>query len=192
MSLNGQESRLLHERVQEFIQQLPVVNNDTSFEVRWSLSELEDIVFDFINAHNIPDEFKQGLPWEAESKKADGKAKKTISFANATPPPKKKQDVNKEELMNVKRGGKDENLPQMVRDYILHDRGNSLFLGDSFGNLPSPVAESLTMKKLFKFEDDDRLNKKRKNESKNQAIRVEGKKEKGEKVEEKKLSTPER
>ena len=94
--------------------------------------------------------------------------------------------------MNVKRGGKDENLPQMVRDYILHDRGNSLFLGESFGNLPSPVAESLTMKKLFKFEDDDRFNKKRKNESKNQAIRVEGKKEKGDKTEEKKISTPER
>ena len=132
------------------------------------------------------------MPWESQNKKADGNAKKTISFANATPPPKKKRDVDKEELMNVKRGGKDENLPQMVRDYILHDRGNSLFLGDSFGNLPSPVAESLTMKKLFKFEDDDRFNKKRKNESKNQAIRVEGKKEKGDKTEEKKISTPER
>lgn len=48
------------------------------------------------------------------------------------------------------------------------------------------------MKKLFKFEDDDRLNKKRKNESKNQAIRVEGKKEKGDKSEEKKINTPER
>ena len=132
------------------------------------------------------------MPWESQNKKADGNAKKTISFANASPPPKKKRDVDKEELMNVKRGGKDENLPQMVRDYILHDRGNSLFLGDSFGNLPSPVAESLTMKKLFKFEDDDRLNKKRKNESKNQAIRVEGKKEKGDKSEEKKINTPER
>ena len=83
--------------------------------------------------------------------------------------------------MNVKRGGKEENLPQMVREYILHDRGNSLFLGDSFGNLPSPVGESPSIKKLFKFNEDDPIeNKKRKNESKNQAIRIEGKKEKPE------------
>jgi len=32
-------------------------------------------------------------------------------------------------------------LPQMIREYILHDRGNSIFLGDSFANLPSPVGE---------------------------------------------------
>ena len=57
--------------------------------------------------------------------------------------------------MNVKRSGKDENLPQMVREYILHDRGNSLFLGDSFGNLPSPVAESQTIMKLFKVNEDE-------------------------------------
>ena len=92
-----------------------------------------------------------------------------------------KRDVDREDLMNVKRGGKEENLPQMVRDYILHDRGNSLFLGDSFGNLPSPVGESPSIKKLFKFNEDDPIeNKKRKNESKNQAIRIEGKKEKPE------------
>lgn len=42
----------------------------------------------------------------------------------------------------------------MVREYILHDRGNSIFLGDSFGNLPSPVGESATIKKLFKFDED--------------------------------------
>ena len=74
----------------------------------------------------------------------------------------------------------------MVREYILHDRGNSLFLDDNFGNLPSPVAESLTIKKLFKVNEDavdQPLDKKRKNESKNQAIRIEGKKEKGEKGE---------
>ena len=82
--------------------------------------------------------------------------------------------------MNVKRSDKNENLPQMVREYILHDRGNSLFLGDSFGNLPSPVGESPTIKKLFKFNEDEPLDKKRKNESKNQAIRIEGKKDKGE------------
>ena len=68
-------------------------------------------MFDFINSHNIPDEFKQNMPWESQNKHADGNAKKTISFANATPLPKKKRDVDKEELMNVKRGGKDENLP---------------------------------------------------------------------------------
>lgn len=37
---------------------------------------------------------------------------------------------------------KDEMLPQLVRNYILHDRGNSLYLSDSFANLPSPVNES--------------------------------------------------
>ena len=77
----------------------------------------------------------------------------------------------------------------MVREYILHDRGNSLFLGDSFGNLPSPVGESPTIKKLFKFNEDEPLDKKRKNESKNQAIRIEGKKEKNE---EKPKHSPER
>ena len=66
----------------------------------------------------------------------------------------------------------------MVRDYILHDRGNSLFLGDSFGNLPSPVNEDPTIKKLFKFNEDEPLDKKRGNASKNQAIRIEGKKDK--------------
>ena len=66
----------------------------------------------------------------------------------------------------------------MVREYILHDRGNSLFLGDSFGNLPSPVHEDPTIKKLFKFNEDEPLDKKKKNESRNQAIRIEGKKEK--------------
>ena len=55
----------------------------------------------------------------------------------------------------------------MVREYILHDRGNSIFLGDSFGNLPSPVGESATIKKLFKFDEDAVVDKKRKNESKN-------------------------
>ena len=68
----------------------------------------------------------------------------------------------------------------MVRDYILHDRGNSLFLGDSFGNLPSPVNEDQTIKKLFKFNEDEPLDKKRGNGSKNQAIRIEGKKDKNE------------
>jgi hypothetical protein len=71
----------------------------------------------------------------------------------------------------------------LVRDYILHDRGNSLYLGDSFANLPSPVAENAAIKRLFKFkEDEDELNKPRhagKNDSAaNKAIRIEGKKNK--------------
>jgi len=79
----------------------------------------------------------------------------------------------------------DDNLQMMVRDYILHDRGNSLFLGDSFDNLPSPVNEDPTIKKLFKFNEDEPMDKKRGNASKNQAIRIEGKKDKSE---EKKVS----
>ena len=82
--------------------------------------------------------------------------------------------------MKVAKAEKDDNLQMMVRDYILHDRGNSLFLGDSFGNLPSPVNEDPTIKKLFKFNEDEPLDKKRGNASKNQAIRIEGKKDKGE------------
>lgn len=85
--------------------------------------------------------------------------------------------------MEVEKADKDDNLPQMVREYILHDRGNSIYLGDSFGNLPSPVNEGATIKKLFKFNEDDPMDKKRKNETKNQAIRIEGKKEKNEKKE---------
>jgi hypothetical protein len=63
-------------------------------------------------------------------------------------------------VVHLKCGEKDsfeiEPLPQIVRDYILHDRGNSLFLGKSFGNLPSPVQESATIKRLFKFNEDDK------------------------------------
>ena len=58
VNLNANESRKIHEKVQSFIAQLPPLNNDTSFEVRWSLSELEDIVFEFINAHDLPPEFR--------------------------------------------------------------------------------------------------------------------------------------
>jgi len=47
----------MREKVQKFIAQLPESNVDNSFEVRWSLSELEDIVYDFINAHELPPEF---------------------------------------------------------------------------------------------------------------------------------------
>jgi len=61
-----------------------------------------------------------------------------------------------------------------VREYILHDRGNSLFLGKSFGNLPSPVNESATIKRLFKFNEDDK-DARPKQDSKVQEIRIEGK-----------------
>lgn len=75
-------------------------------------------------------------------------------------------------------------LPQMIREYILHDRGNSIFLGDSFANLPSPVGEGATIKKLFKFNEDDDDEKKldRQNKDKNE-IKIEGKKENSEKKE---------
>jgi hypothetical protein len=71
----------------------------------------------------------------------------------------------------------------MIREYILHDRGNSIFLGDSFANLPSPVGEGATIKKLFKFNEDDDDNEKkldRENKEKNE-IKIEGKKEASEK-----------
>jgi hypothetical protein len=132
--------------------ELPALKDD-SFEVRWSLSELEGIVYEFINPHGLPSEFQQPLPGH-----------KIIQ-----------QDVSCEDLMKVvhlKKGqDHDDLLPQMVREYILHDRGNSLFLGKSFGNLPSPVAESQTIKQLFKFSEDN----KEMRQSKNQQIRVEGK-----------------
>ena len=73
----------------------------------------------------------------------------------------------------------------MIREYILHDRGNSIFLGDSFANLPSPVGEGQTIKNLFKVnEDDDDIEKKleRENKEKNE-IKIEGKNEKSEKKE---------
>ena len=69
--------------------------------------------------------------------------------------------------MKVEKASKDDNLQMMVRDYILHDRGNSLFLGDSFGNLPSPVNEDPTIKKLFKFNEDEPLDKKKGQQTKN-------------------------
>ena len=134
------------------------------------------------------------MPWADKKDKQATVKRGSAGVTFKDPPPQDKvgmRDVDKDDLMAVIRGGKDENLPQMVREYILHDRGNSLFLGDSFGNLPSPVGESPTIKKLFKFNEDEPLDKKRKNESKNQAIRIEGKKDKEEK-EEKPKHSPER
>ena len=83
VDLNGNESRKMHEKVQSFIDQLPPLQNDTSFEVRWSLSELEDIVFEFINAHDLPNEFKAAMPWNKEGNKGGkgGEAKKDSKVA---------------------------------------------------------------------------------------------------------------
>ena len=66
----------------------------------------------------------------------------------------------------------------MIRDYILHDRGNSIFLGDSFANLPSPVGEGQTIKNLFKYNEDEDIEKKldKENKDKNE-IKIEGKNE---------------
>jgi len=74
----------------------------------------------------------------------------------------------------------------MIREYILHDRGNSIFLGDSFANLPSPVAEGQTIKNLFKYHEDEENEKKleRENREKNE-IKIEGKQEKQKPVEKK-------
>jgi hypothetical protein len=102
----------------------------------------------------------------------------------------KNQDVSKDDLMKIARLDKkkveEQPLPQMIREYILHDRGNSIFLGDSFANLPSPVGEGATIKNLFKFNEDDDNEKKldRENKEKNE-IKIEGKKEPSEKKEQK-------
>ena len=46
-------------------------------------------------------------------------------------------------------------LPSFVRELILQDRGNSLYLSDSFANLPSPVNETQNLKQLFKPKDNE-------------------------------------
>lgn len=68
-------------------------------------------------------------------------------------------------------------LPSIVRDLIIHDRGNLLFLGDSFANLPSPVNESQNLKKLFKYNDEMDQNRRRlRNDKENNIdIKIEGK-----------------
>lgn len=72
-------------------------------------------MYDFINAKQL-DAFKSTLPLEARI----------------------------EDIMNIQRrdNDKDEMLPGFVRELILQDRGNSLYLSDSFANLPSPVNET--------------------------------------------------
>lgn len=122
----------------------------------WSISELESIVYDFITY----------------------KPKDCLTDSNP-------RDVSKEDLMKIQRLDKksveEKPLPQMIREYILHDRGNSIFLGDSFANLPSPVAEGQTIKNLFKFNEDDdekKLERERDKEKDKNEIRIEGKPDK--------------
>ena len=92
-----------------------------SVEVNWTLGELESIVYDFINFN--------------------AKRQNQEFLETALKP----LDVQKEDLMKIvkidKKKAEEQPLPQMIREYILHDRGNSIFLGDSFANLPSPVGE---------------------------------------------------
>lgn len=70
----------------------------------------------------------------------------------------------------------------MIREYILHDRGNSIFLSDSFANLPSPVGEGQTVKNFFRFNEEEDQEKKLEKENKERnEIKIEGKNEKKEK-----------
>lgn len=64
---------------------------DNSFEVKWSLSELENIVYDFINSHDLPKEFMEPVPGQ----KLKDKPKEGL-----------KKDVSKEDLMKVVHLGK--------------------------------------------------------------------------------------
>ena len=46
-------------KLKNFIASLPSFEDqDSSFEVKWSLSELENIVYDFVNGCTLPKEFK--------------------------------------------------------------------------------------------------------------------------------------
>jgi hypothetical protein len=89
-----------------------------------------------------------------------------------------------EDIMNIQKreNDKDEMLPGFVRELILHDRGNSLYLSDSFANLPSPVNETQNLKQLFKPKDNEedlnRNNARKRDKGakdSNVEIRIEGK-----------------
>ena len=76
-------------------------------------------MYDFINAQKVlPNEFKSTSQRPLEA--------------------------NLDDIMKIQKreNDKDEMLPGFVRELILHDRGNSLYLSDSFANLPSPVNET--------------------------------------------------
>lgn len=134
---------------------------ETIPDINLSLSELESIVYDFVTYD--PKKVKNEL--------------ENSSF--------KPRDVQREDLMKItkldKKKVEEEPLPLLIRDYILHDRGNSIFLGDSFANLPSPVGEGETIKKLFKFNDEDdekKLERERERDKEKNEIKIEGKTEK--------------
>jgi hypothetical protein len=93
----------MQERVKQFIAQLPPTNVDNSFEVRWSLSELEDIVYDFINAQQLPPEFQAESPINLRAASKSGKP----SGKNE----RRKRDVQKEDLMVVEKADREDNLP---------------------------------------------------------------------------------
>ena len=145
---------------------------ETIPEINWSLSELEGIVYDFITFN--PKNMK-----EAEETRF------------------KPSDVKKEDLMKIQKLDKkrveEQPLPQMIREYILHDRGNSIFLGDSVANLPSPVAEGQTIKNLFKFNEDDdekKLERERDKDKDKNEIKIEGKPDKSKGGKDKSASVP--
>lgn len=134
---------------------------ETIPDINLSLSELESIVYDFVTY---------------DPKKAKNEMENSFF---------KPRDVQREDLMKItkldKKKVEEEPLPALIRDYILHDRGNSIFLGDSFANLPSPVGEGETIKKLFKFNDEDdekKLEREREREKEKNEIKIEGKTEK--------------
>lgn len=136
----------------------PMPESGSTGEQQWTLADLESVVYDFVNFNA-----KRGNQEFLETRLRN-------------------QDVSKEDLMKIQRLDKkkveEHPLPQMIREYILHDRGNSIFLGDSFANLPSPVGEGATIKNLFKFNEDDDNEKKlsKENKEKNE-IKIEGKKD---------------
>lgn len=67
----------------------PLTDLDNSFEVKWSLSELENIVYEFINSHDLPKEFFEPVPGNNDS------------LLNKKPGQAIKKDVSKEDLMKV-------------------------------------------------------------------------------------------
>lgn len=153
--------KLMHEMNQNQQNLDGVQPVSSSVEVPWTLSELESIVYDFVNFNP---------------------KRQNQEFLETALKP---SDVQKEDLMKIQKVDKkmaiEQPLPQMIREYILHDRGNSIFLGDSFANLPSPVGEGMTIKNLFKFNEDDDDNERkleRENKEKNE-IKIEGKPDKG-------------
>eukprot|EP00347_Sterkiella_histriomuscorum_P009490 403341014 len=157
----NQQRQALDIFLKELGQQQQNLSVDNSFEVRWSLQELENIVYEFLHFNCMPREFNlKDAPLEA--KKED-----ILKVA-------KQRDIDGESNTS-------QQLPDMIRDYILHDRGNSLYLGDSFANLPSPVNESSTMKQLFKGkgDQDDEIKAKKKDKGSkdkdNLEIKIEGK-----------------